>query len=1035
MGCATRQNCRSGRDDECQPYVDRDGDHHAQACYADTACDSMNGGGKSYIWLTDYALGTTNTTTTTTTTTTAAPTPSPALLFSNDPADHKYCGFTWADANARCSVNCRTRLECGIIGQVCFDTTACDARSPSPSVSGSPTNAPTIPVMLPTTNYSSSATNDDDDDEGPSTTAQQQQQLTEVQLGFFCGTSWEDVTSACRRRCPSGQDEECPGDDEGCFAYTGCPEPLGYGTDEAGWLPGYDRWGDPLGGANNNSVGGGSSSSSSSGVGHDQDTDGMEVCNNITISITADNWPKETSWDVQTMDGTQIYCLAAVDRPDMCSASLEEESSSSTSTSTSTTTTATTPIQPIKGQTVTYTYCKTQPGCYIFTIYDDGGDGLCCDHGAGKYEFSYNGEVLKTGSTFFDSEEFTFGCEDDNISSSTTTTEEVEQDDDDDDDDNTNAIEEEKSTNNESDDNVNKLSRPTKVEDEEEEEETSSAANDETIANEEEVEEEMKLLGEIEKTNDDDDDDDDDDEKEISSNSPSYVCVMKDLVEQGYEVSTENCNKYVVNCYNQYIDMGDDWFCTESEVCIRASACDSTDDEILKDEDEDVDGDLVVIDDSNVKKEEIIASSTELRPARPTVIEEESESDLETVSPSAQPTAGITSLAPTKSSLVPTSEPTSVLTTNFPSNASWVTIDTSDHQVVEEVDEEMSEGKDKPIGKGKPIGKNKIVMSKEDEHIETPAPSPFMSEEITHIEFIMSIATLIPTSSSMSDETEVINELSCTGEPCEDESWCRSRYGSCGPGFIYCNTNAIWKSSCPKVTYTVKDFYCGTNWEDAVTSCNRPCPSGEDPECPSEQTCFADTGCIASIEYDAFGNIIQKEDTNLEEEASDLSGSTGSSDPQETPSPSPLLRDSGNEDSSSIVQYSTINDGSNVPSITFVTGPDVPTLPTLPMPTLPVIIDTASHVMTNLTVLSSAVHSGTTNTSTIDEEDNVFVDGTSYTATDQSTYTKESLEEWLEFATTVKSDGNTLQFVRTYRMTGGGIILLLPIILFTSSII
>lgn len=141
--------------------------------------------------------------------------------------------------------------------------------------------------------------------------------------------------------------------------------------------------------------------------------------------------------------------------------------------------------------------------------------------------------------------------------------------------------------------------------------------------------------------------------------------------------------------------------------------------------------------------------------------------------------------------------------------------------------------------------------------------------------------------------------------------------------------------------------------------------------------------------------------------------------------------------STSIVQFSTIYDGSNVPSITFVTGPDVPTLPTLPMPTLPVIIDAASHVMTNLTVLSSAVHSGMTNTPTIDEEDDIFVvGGTSHTATDQSTYTKESLEEWLQFASTVKSDGITRHFVRTYRMTtGGGIILLLPILLFTSSII
>jgi hypothetical protein len=43
------------------------------------------------------------------------------------------------------------------------------------------------------------------------------------------------------------------------------------------------------------------------------------------------------------------------------------------------------------------------------------------------------------------------------------------------------------------------------------------------------------------------------------------------------------------------------------------------------------------------------------------------------------------------------------------------------------------------------------------------------------------------------------NEFSCTGEPCEVISWCRSRYGSCGPGFIYCNANSIWDNSCPPI--------------------------------------------------------------------------------------------------------------------------------------------------------------------------------------------------------------------------------------------
>lgn len=48
------------------------------------------------------------------------------------------------------------------------------------------------------------------------------------------------------------------------------------------------------------------------------------------------------------------------------------------------------------------------------------------------------------------------------------------------------------------------------------------------------------------------------------------------------------------------------------------------------------------------------------------------------------------------------------------------------------------------------------------------------------------------------------NEFSCTGEPCEESSWCRSRYGSCGPGFIYCNANTIWDNSCPPIALAME---------------------------------------------------------------------------------------------------------------------------------------------------------------------------------------------------------------------------------------
>lgn len=53
------------------------------------------------------------------------------------------------------------------------------------------------------------------------------------------------------------------------------------------------------------------------------------------------------------------------------------------------------------------------------------------------------------------------------------------------------------------------------------------------------------------------------------------------------------------------------------------------------------------------------------------------------------------------------------------------------------------------------------------------------------------------TSAAVHFESE--SEYSCTAEPCQVATWCRSRYGSCGPGFIYCNTYSTWKAWCPPV--------------------------------------------------------------------------------------------------------------------------------------------------------------------------------------------------------------------------------------------
>ncbi len=45
-------------------------------------------------------------------------------------------------------------------------------------------------------------------------------------------------------------------------------------------------------------------------------------------------------------------------------------------------------------------YVCVPPGCYEFTIFDDFGDGICCDYGIGYYNVYYNDELVGTGGEF-----------------------------------------------------------------------------------------------------------------------------------------------------------------------------------------------------------------------------------------------------------------------------------------------------------------------------------------------------------------------------------------------------------------------------------------------------------------------------------------------------------------------------------------------------------------------------------------------------------------------------------------------------------
>jgi len=88
----------------------------------------------------------------------------------------------------------------------------------------------------------------------------------------------------------------------------------------------------------------------------------------VTLSITFDNYPEETSWTLtndagQTVESGGTYGSQA------------------------------------DGSTLTIDLCLVDD-CYTFTMNDSYGDGICCSYGNGSYTLSQGGTVLATGSSF-----------------------------------------------------------------------------------------------------------------------------------------------------------------------------------------------------------------------------------------------------------------------------------------------------------------------------------------------------------------------------------------------------------------------------------------------------------------------------------------------------------------------------------------------------------------------------------------------------------------------------------------------------------
>lgn len=97
------------------------------------------------------------------------------------------------------------------------------------------------------------------------------------------------------------------------------------------------------------------------------------VSGDLTLSITFDNYPQETSWTVTNSAGTVVASESySTANPD--------------------------------GSTVTETISGLGAGTYIFTMSDSFGDGICCGFGNGSYTLSSSAGTIVSGGEFGGSE-------------------------------------------------------------------------------------------------------------------------------------------------------------------------------------------------------------------------------------------------------------------------------------------------------------------------------------------------------------------------------------------------------------------------------------------------------------------------------------------------------------------------------------------------------------------------------------------------------------------------------------------------------
>ncbi|WP_082994918.1 fibronectin type III domain-containing protein [Aquimarina megaterium] len=103
------------------------------------------------------------------------------------------------------------------------------------------------------------------------------------------------------------------------------------------------------------------------------DTTGNCATGDLSLSITFDNYPEETSWTLTDAGGTTVASKSySTANPD--------------------------------GSTVTETISAPASGSYTFTISDSFGDGICCSYGNGSYTLSSSAGAIASGGEFTNSD-------------------------------------------------------------------------------------------------------------------------------------------------------------------------------------------------------------------------------------------------------------------------------------------------------------------------------------------------------------------------------------------------------------------------------------------------------------------------------------------------------------------------------------------------------------------------------------------------------------------------------------------------------